>query len=250
MKTMKHYKWEISLGIGLVVLSAGLYFLHYAVFKDAHHIFIYLLGDIAFLPIEVLLVAVIIHRLLTRRERQVLFEKLNMVIGAFFNEVGAELLAYVTRYDNNFGEIRKVLLVRKDWTKKDFVRAARMVEQWRYDIDSKKGDLQALKDFLVARRVFLLGLLENPVLLEHQKFTDLLWAVFHLTDELAHRKILTGLPQRDYEHISGDITRAYRVLLAEWLDYMSHLQSKYPYLFSLALRTDPFDPDACVEIAA
>jgi len=31
----------------------------------------------------------------------------------------------------------------------------------------------------------LLGLLGNPNLLEHDSFTDLLWAVFHLMEELS-----------------------------------------------------------------
>jgi hypothetical protein len=28
---------------------------------------------------------------------------------------------------------------------------------------------------------------------------------------------------------------------------MEHLKKEYPYLFSLALRTNPFDPEASVE---
>jgi hypothetical protein len=29
---------------------------------------------------------------------------------------------------------------------------------------------------------------------------------------------------------------------------MQHLKNNYPYLFSLAVRTNPFDPQATVEI--
>jgi len=39
------------------------------------------------------------------------------------------------------------------------------------------------------------------------------------------------------------------VLLAnEWVDYMRHLKNNYPFLFSLAMRTNPFDQDASVII--
>lgn len=55
-------------------------------FRDPHHIFLYLIGDIAFVFIEVLLVTLIIHQLLSRREKQAMLKKLNMVIGAFFSE--------------------------------------------------------------------------------------------------------------------------------------------------------------------
>jgi hypothetical protein len=40
---------------------------------------------------------------------------------------------------------------------------------------------------LLSKRDFLVALMENPNLLEHESFTDLLWAVFHLVEELAVR---------------------------------------------------------------
>jgi hypothetical protein len=101
-----------------------------------------------------------------------------------------------------------------------------------------------LREFLVNRRGFLLGLLENPNLLEHETFTELLWAVFHLSEELESRPGFEFIPETDYHHLIGDIKRAYMQLVMEWLDYMKHLKKEYPYLFSLAMRTNPFDPTA------
>jgi hypothetical protein len=98
------------------------------------------------------------------------------------------------------------------------------------------------------QRDFLLRLLENPNLLEHRSFTNLLRAVFHLTEELTFRRNLHNLPQTDYEHLSVDIKRAYVLLISEWLAYMKYLRDYYPYLFSLAVRTNPFDPDASPEV--
>jgi hypothetical protein len=95
----------------------------------------------------------------------------------------------------------------------------------------------------------LLRLLENPNLLEQEAFTEQLWAVFHLTDELYYRSELTSLPDSDYQHLAVDAQRAYRALTSEWLKYMAHLLKRYPYLFSLALRTNPFDPSASPIIA-
>jgi hypothetical protein len=117
-----------------------------------------------------------------------------------------------------------------------------------YKIDSRIGDLKGLQAFLISKREFLLGLLENPNLLEHDEFTELLWAVFHLAEELSHRPTVEGLPETDYNHLSGDIRRAHRCLVREWLSHMEHLKNDYPYLFSLAVRTNPFDPNASVEV--
>jgi len=113
---------------------------------------------------------------------------------------------------------------------------------------SQSGDLQALKNFITNERVFMLNLLNNPNLLEHDKFTDLLWAVFHLMEELAFRKEITKLSEKDYNHISGDMKRAYTLLIYEWLEYMRHLKNNYPYLFSLSMRMNPFDSNASPEI--
>lgn len=94
-----------------------------------------------------------------------------------------------------------------------------------------------------------MSLLGNPNLLEHEAFTELLWAVFHLAEELGNRRDVSSLPQSDYDHLIGDIKRVYVLLGAEWLSYMRHLQENYPYLFSLAVRTNPFNPAARAEIA-
>jgi hypothetical protein len=94
----------------------------------------------------------------------------------------------------------------------------------------------------------LLGLLENQNLLEHERFTDVLWATFHLLEELMARPEFAGLPKSDLDHLAGDMRRAYQNILCQWIDYMRHLKTAYPYLFSLALRTNPFDVNACVEV--
>jgi len=241
---MKRLNWQILLGLFLIALSAFFYFIHYAIFRDAHHIFIYMVGDIAFVPIEVLLVTLIIHRLLSEREKRSMLHKLNMVIGAFFSEVGTHLLKSFYDFDTHADTIRKDLIVEKEWSAKDFSRALKHLKKYDYTVDSKRGDLEDFKRFLIGKRDFLLGLLENPNLLEHESFTELLWAVFHLTEELAFREDVKRLIDTDYDHISGDIKRAYVLLISEWLTYMRHLQSDYPYLFSLAIRTNPFDPNA------
>ena len=245
---MKRLNWQIYLAVFLVLLSFAVYLLHFYIFKDAHHIFIYLIGDIAFVPIEVLLVTLIIHQLLTLREKKAMLEKLNMVIGAFFSEVGTYLLKFISDFDPHVDDIKGKLLIKKDWTERNFRNVRRELMNFSYSVDSKKIDIGSLQNFLASKRDFLLRLLENPNLLEHESFTDLLWAVFHATEELINRKDVRNLPDSDYEHISGDIKRMYRALVLEWLDYMLHLRDNYPYLFSLSLRTNPFDERATVEV--
>jgi hypothetical protein len=241
---IKHLKWQIILAASLIGLSAILYFIHYAIYHDARHIFIYLVGDIAFIPIQVLLVTVIIDQVLRAREKNARMQKLNMVIGAFFSELGTKLLAHLSDWDPKLDDIRNELMVSGDWSPDDFTTASKHLRKYEYLIDIRQADLDGLREFLAKKIDFLLRLLENPTLLEHESFTDLLWAVFHLAEELSAREKLHALPPSDYEHLAGDMKRIYGLLVHEWLNYMEHLKGNFPYLFSLAMRTNPFDQEA------
>ena len=241
---MKRFSWQILLGLSFIFLSAILYLIHYAIFRDSHHIFLYLIGDIAFVFVQVLMVTLIIDQLLSVREKRSLLNKLNMVIGAFFSEVGTQLLKSFSDFASHEDQIKKDLFENNDWSNKTFSNINKHLKGYDYRVESQKGDLEGLKNFLLEKRDFLLGLLENPNLLEHESFTELLWAVFHLTEELAFRPGLKQLPETDYGHLSGDIKRAYVLLISEWLAYMKHLRDNYPYLFSLAARMNPFNPHA------
>ncbi len=234
-----HY-FYILLSVIFLATCGIVYFIHYLIFRDVHHIFIYMIGDLAFLPLEVFIVVLVIERILNRREKQAMLQKLNMVIGAFFSEIGNHLLSDLLRYFDNRSEISNNLNINDSWTKKDYKKSADFASHLKIDLDCRNIDLNKLKGYLSQKRVFLLTLLENPNLLEHDRFTLLLWAVTHVDEELEARPSLIDLPESDLEHIAGDIIRLYDHLASEWIDYIEHLKSNYPFLHSLVLRTHPF----------
>ncbi len=182
--------------------------------------------------------------MLSRREKLVRMNKLNMVIGVFFSEVGNRLILIFAQADPRFEEIHKGLIITEKWTHEDFLRVSEHLGGLKYGVEIAHMDLTALKEFLVKQRDFLVRLLENPTLLEHEAFTNLLRAVFHLTEELAYREDLSQSPGTDRSHLGGDINRVYPLLVHQWLDYMEYLKVNYPYLFSLAMRTNPFHRQA------
>lgn len=245
---MKSFNWQVVLGVSLIALSILFYLAHYVIFRDAHHIFIFLIGDIAFVFTEVLLVSLIIHRLLSLRERRMRLEKMNMVIGAFFSEVGTQLLAFLSDFDTQVEKIGKELIVTNEWSDKEFEEVISRLKNYDYRIDIKSPHIEDLREFLLRKRDFLLRLLENPNLLEHEAFTGLLHPVFHLTEELTARGNLRDLPPKDLTHLSIDVRRVYVLLVHQWLDYMRYLKANYPYLFSFAMRTNPFDRSATLII--
>lgn len=244
---MNDRRWQLFLGGALAVTASLLYLVQYEIFGDAKSVFQGLVGNLAFLPLYILFATMMLDTLLRKREKALLLKKLNMVIGVFYAEAGTRLLEAFTAFDRDAESLRRSV-AGGGWSDADFGRLAGALKAHPYEIDCGLADIGPLRDFLLERRSFLLGLLTNPNLLEHDTFTDLLWAVFHLAEELAHRPPGYRPEGADAAHLANDIRRAYGLMASDWLAYMHHLKADYPYLFSLALRTNPFDPSATVEV--
>jgi hypothetical protein len=246
---MKHRHWLYLFALTLVLSSLVLFSIHYLVFGDLHHILLYSLHDIAFLPVEVLLVTVVIHSLLERQNLQQKLEKLNMVIGTFYSKTGTLLIREFARYDPEITALREEMAVTTRWNASTYKSQKKKAVSFSYTVDIHQMDLTALRNLLLTHEDFLLRILENPVMIEHESFSDVLRAVFHLSEELKNRGRLDSLPESDLAHLKGDIKRAYSRMTLSWLDYMQYLQNEYPYLFSLAIRINPFsaEPDPTVK---
>lgn len=244
----RFYLKTVNLAWFMLIISVVLYGADYLVFGKAGEVVSSLMGNLAFLPIYVLFVTLIIERILKEREKLAIRQKMNMVIGVFFSEVGTGLLRDFSGFLTEYGELADRLRVTMQWDSKDFAKALDFLARHAFEADCSGADIFRLKQFLMEKRPFLLGLLENPNLLEHDDFTDLLWAVSHLTEELAARQRLDGLARPDLEHLAGDIRRVYQTLMRQWVSYMLHLSDDYPYLFSLAVRTNPMNPEAHAEV--
>ena len=240
---------KILLGVCLLAVSAASSCAHYAVFKDMKNLLFYISLDIVFLPLQILLVSIILDSLISSRERGERLEKLNMVIGVFFSEAGTELLTYFSDIDSGAEEIKSKLKVSAKWSANDFKTIGGQLCSYGYNLNPSNIDFAFLKSFMAEKKGFLLGLMENPNLLEHETFTELLLAAFHLAEELANRKDIKQMPKEDQEHIANDAKRVYSLLAREWLSYMEHLKNHYPYLFVSAMRKNPFNETASVEIA-
>lgn len=242
-------RWKLLVAIGLITISLAVYTVHFLIFRDVQHIFIYLVGDIAFLPIEVLLVTLIIDAMLESREKQQRLEKLNLVIGTFFSSEGTPLLAMLAQADPKVAEMRHELVIRDTWSSEQFHKLHAYLADHPCSVSIDKIDLHLMQEFLFAHEEFVLRIVENPMVFEHESFTGLMLALNHFTEEMKARKGLVNLPRSDREHVERDINRVYAALLCEWLKYMEYIHNQYPYLFSLAMRTNPFDESASVVVS-
>lgn len=234
---MKEKKWNLKFGLILIGISALLYAIHLAIFKDPHHVALFFLEDLAFIPIEVLVVSLIFEKVLNDREKKNTMEKLNMLIGVFFNEVGGDLLKMHVKgvKDKEAAFIRYKGM--EYWDDNKFMAVANEIRDDKtLKIDLTNIDINKVRDYLRGKRQFLLSMLQNPSLLEHDTFTELLQAVFHLQSELDNFGKYNELTEEDMEHLTLDFERVYPLLKYEWLIYLKYMKNEYPYAFSMTVR--------------
>ncbi len=237
---MKRLRFNHIIIIVLVIASVVFFLLQQLIFHDIHESGFLFFQDIMFLPVHILLVTFILDRIIYAREKRERLEQMNIVIGAFYSEIGTDALAALNPYISNIGDIEALLDMTSAWTNKSFDTAAAAIKPYPFRICDDACPLVNLLSELPQNKKYLLDMFNNPNLLEHDTFTNMLWALYHLIDELENRDDLSQLADTDMSHIGGDIVRAYGLIVYEWIFYMKNLKTQYPYLWSLAVRKNPF----------
>lgn len=236
---VKQHKQNIIIIIFLIFLSAITYLLQYLLFHQKENTIFYLLQDLAFVPIQVVMVTLIINRFLNEMENRKKIKKINVIISTFFVEIGTPIISTISKFNRNNDVLCEKISIR-EMTNKEYAKLTKEVKEFKFDIYAETEKLDDLYLILRNYKDSMLNLLANPNLLEHDSFTDMLWAVFHIIDELQTRGEFHKQDKDDIDHLSNDILRAYTALTIEWISYMNYLQNEYPFLFTLALKKNPF----------
>jgi hypothetical protein len=246
--------WKIKLGIILLLASVAMYCFAYFALNEHEKVIFYLVIDFAFMPLDVLVVVLVVEGIINKKEKENILEKLDMIMSVFFSEFGTEFLSKFINISNKNENINKLLKNLNIWSDKEFSNFLKDLKKTGLEInldlgiDQRKEFLTDLKQLLVENRGFLIRLLENPNLLEKDTFSNLLLAIFHLDEELERRDFNRDLIESDYEHLTNDINRVYSSLIYEWVNYLYYLKLHYPYMFSIAVRTNPFDDNASIYV--
>lgn len=245
---MQKIRWKAQFTIILLFVSIVLYLIHFVIFDEPRFIFKLLINNLAFAPISVLFLTLFINQILEMRTKQEQTQKTYLALGTFFHEIGNELLRKMAIFDISGGEIQDLVAVDDSWDKNNFARVRKNISLRKVCLACNRNNLKELRDFLNDHRDYIIGMLANPALKEHEALTDMLWSVYHLSMELSARETLESSHEEDLEHLRVDAERAYGLLCIEWLEYMKHLKEEYPYLYSFALRTNPFKEHNQVEL--
>ncbi|OXX83988.1 hypothetical protein AVM15_07170 [Paraclostridium benzoelyticum] len=75
--------------------------------------------------------------------------------------------------------------------------------------------------------------------MQNQTFTDLIMSIIHLRDEILFFESNT-LEEVSKKHLENDILRVYENIVIQWVFYLEYLKKFYPFLYSNAIRVNPF----------
>lgn len=228
---MKNLKQNIYVPSILIVLSILMFLGHYEIFGQLENTIYYSLMSLSFIPINILAVTLVFEKLIERRARLERVSKLNMLVGLFFSDIGFILLKLIVVGDE------KIRFLGLDFN--DLKTSREKLNGHNHQVDFEKINYTELKELVIESREILTSLISNENILEHQTFADLLMSLMHLRDEIIfsdHRE----LSKDDFIHLKGDLTRVYKNLTFDWVNYLTHLKIYYPYQYSGAIKFNPF----------
>ena len=248
-----HKKWKIKFSIIMVIAIIVIYGSNILILKDPEHVISYIWTHLGFIPVDILIVAFVLDEIISKKEKEAMMEKLDMIMSTFFSELGNDLISQLSSI-KNYKADTKYLESIKDWTDEDYENILKKIKNgdipFKADVAQQDREeyLTNIRNLLINKREFIVGLINNQNLLEKEEFSELLNAILHLDDELEHRSDLSKVSDVDFNHLNGDMQRVYNKLIHEWVYYLKYINKHYPYMIALVIRTNPFDETADVYV--
>jgi hypothetical protein len=141
---MKNTKQNLLMILLLVALSAGLYGLQVTIFQTFRDTSFYFLQDLAFLPLQVAIVTIVLGRVVSEWNKRERLKKINMAISAFFSEAGTEIMMKLTQLIENNDELKPGLTIGIGWTASEFSAALKVLKKAELKITCAGEDLESL----------------------------------------------------------------------------------------------------------
>lgn len=245
--------WKFKFAIVMLIIAVIFFASRVIVSGDPEEVISYLWKQIGFIPINIIIVAFLIDSILSKKEHEAVLEKIDMIMGTFFTKFGNDLV-YIISKNNEYKKDAEDFESLKNWNDKDYGNKLKELKNSEVEFkvnlsgDERAEFLNEIYGIIHKNQDFIINLIDNPNLLEKDEFSGLLLALLHLDEELSRREDLSNICDSDFNHLIGDIGRVYNHLVYEWVYYLRYLNKFYPYMISLAIRTNPFDCKADIHV--
>lgn len=230
---MEKKRMYVTVGI-LIGISVIIYALQIIIFDDRRTTAFYIFQDLAFMPITIAIATLVVGDLVNRREQKEQQEKTRMLTSSFFTQMGADLLDIMMRGSSRADDLTHLMQApTKD--DKDVQRVQSQLQSADLGFTLSADIYDESMDIILKSRQALLTLSSNPLLLEHECFTEMLWGIFHLSDEFRLRGNYKELDEDGREHMEDDFEKVFRLLLVNRVANLQYLQKTYPNYYSASL---------------
>ncbi len=218
----------------LVLVSVCIYLLQLVIFHDPHNTFFYILQDMAFMPFTIAIATIVVGEVMNSREKKERVEKTRMLTSSFFTELGAGLMQELLEHAEYEEDLEQILHRDLYDEKTDQEQLQKKVLNAAVKVNLTEESYSALMRMITERQTMLLVISSNPVLLDHECFTDLLWGIFHLIDEYRLRGEYQKLSEADLVHLEHDFETVLRLLIVNWITNVRYMKQTYPNFFGTA----------------
>ena len=246
--------WKLKLGIILIIISISIYTITFLLFHNLNEMFFHFLLEFGVIPIDLLIITLIFEDELELKKSEHRTEKLDMLMGTFYSQVGNQLMETIYKQNNMQNNICDNLNQIVNWNENDFQKNIELFLNnppiFKTKFNSQKdldNFLTGLKIILSKNRLFVADLINNPSLFQKEDFSDMLLNILHLDEELNRKRLIT-LTEEDYKHLMDNISRTYNKIIIQWIKYVNFTYKNYPYMKELIFRTNPFDKDCTIYV--
>lgn len=211
----------------LLTISACIYGLQILIFKDVRNTEFYIFQDMAFIPISIAITTVVVGELLDINTKRDSRHKTRMLTSTFFSDIGFELMSMLALVSNIDEEVlRKINNDNLSESEK-----INVIKSSTFTINADMGIYNIISDVIIASKTDILILSSNPMLYDHECFSDLLWELLHLMDEFRLRGDYVKMTPDDLTQFNDDFALVLELLLINWVVNAKYLKETYPNFY-------------------
>ncbi|MEA5084958.1 MAG: hypothetical protein VB018_12555 [Lachnospiraceae bacterium] len=140
---INQHKENVIMIIFLTALSAITYYVQYLLFHQTENTVFYLLQDLAFVPIQVGMVTLIINRFLNEMDNRKKIKKINVIISTFFIEIGVPIISTISKFNGNNDILFEKISI-KEMSSKEYNKLIKEVKEFKFDIYAEPSKLDEL----------------------------------------------------------------------------------------------------------
>ena len=208
----------------LLAISAWIYGMQILIFKDVRNTEFYIFQDMAFIPISIAITTVVVGELLDINNKRDSRQKTRMLTSTFFSDIGFELMSMLALV-SNIDEALLQTINDSDLSEQDKISA---IKNSGFTVNADIGIYTIISDVIIASKTDILILSSNPMLYDHEYFSDLLWELLHLMDEFRLRGDYVKLKPSDLTELNSDFAQVLELLLINWVVNAKYLKETYP----------------------